>query len=181
MNKIIIDSSKITVVSASESHSKDIWAWRNDPLTRSNSRNTELVPWESHKKWFSNYLVTRRSQMYICIDDSGHKLCMVRFDKLVDNDKNCEYEISINLNPKYRGQRLSSTLVDLAICHFVKQKDGQVTGILAEIKPSNIASIKCFGRASFEQLRSEVNSEEDNKKVNGQEKCNRYYRRISQC
>ena len=173
MNKI--DRKKLTVIPATESHSKDIWAWRNDPLTRNSSRNTDIVPWESHKKWFRNFIVTRPLQMYICIDDNGHNLCMVRFDKLLDDVNSTEYEISVNLNPEYRGKRLSTTLVDLAISHFVKQKDGQVSGITAEIKPSNVASIKCFSRANFKPLEAQHHVTEGNGKLSGiKDKCNKY-------
>ena len=63
---------------------------------------------------------------------------MVRFDKL----GNGEFEISANLNPQFRGQRLSSLLIDLAVKHFVKQTNGPVIGIVAEIKPKNNGKTK---------------------------------------
>ena len=174
-----VDINKVTVVPACESHSKDIWTWRNDPLTRENSRNTDLVPWESHKKWFANFLATKPSQMYICKDDNDHNLCMVRFDKLVDDVNLGDYEISVNLNPAYRGQRLSTTLVDLAISHFVKQMDEKVSGIVAEIKPSNVASIKCFGRANFKLMGAQHSVTQTGQNVRSREnECDKYYRKI---
>ena len=174
--KKMVDKSKIIVVSADESHSKDIWTWRNDPITRKNSRTMDKVPWKNHTKWYGNFLKTKPLQMFICKDDQGNNICMVRFDKL----GNGEYEISANLNPQFRGQRLSSLLIDLAVKHFVKQTNGQVIGIVAEIKPKNIPSIKCFTRAKFIKM-NEEQPKQNEKEINSNNninKCEKYYRKI---
>ena len=52
------------------------------------------------------------------------------------------------MNPKFRGQRLSTPCISLAITTFIGNNTS-VRKILAEIKPENTASVKCFSRVGF--------------------------------
>ena len=83
------------------------------------------------------------------------------------------FEISVNLNPKFRGKKLSTFLIDLSIAHFNKLWGEEVQGIVAEIKPSNIGSRKCFTRAGFKLLKESGNEIDSNK-----EQCQKYYRKL---
>eukprot|EP00944_MAST-04C_sp_MAST-4C-sp1_P003472 g3472.t1 len=166
-----VDTSLIVVVAATQAHSKSIWAWRNDPDTRRNCRIMDIVPWENHVKWYANFLKRKPNCMFVCKDDENNYLCMVRFDKLGEDSR--EFEISVNLNPEFRGKKLSTYLVEISIIHFVKLWGAEVQGIVAEIKPSNIGSKKCFTRAGFKLLKELSNEIDSNK-----EQCQKYYRKI---
>ena len=88
------------------SDSQDIWKLRNDKKTREMSENTKLVSWEAHQEWFKEKLSNSKSIIYIGETFDSHILGMVRFDIV-----RTFYEISINLNPKYRGLNLSHKLL----------------------------------------------------------------------
>ena len=166
-----VDRSTIVVVAATQAHSTSIWTWRNDPDTRKNSRSMDIVPWENHVKWYANFLKRKPNCMFVCKDNENNYLCMVRFDKLGEDSS--EFEISVNLNPKFRGKKLSTFLIDLSIAHFNKLWGEEVQGIVAEIKPSNIGSRKCFTRAGFKLLKESGNEIDSNK-----EQCQKYYRKL---
>ena len=44
--------------------------WVNEPAVRENSFNTELIPWESHQKWFETALADDGVRIYVLMQDS---------------------------------------------------------------------------------------------------------------
>ena len=44
---------------------KDIYEWRNDPLSRSMFKDTSLISLEKHKSWFNKTLNNPDKRMYI--------------------------------------------------------------------------------------------------------------------
>ena len=124
--------------------SQDIWKWRNDPHTREMSANTKKISWEDHSKWYKNILASGSSLIFIGTDDMPpHAIGMVRFD-IDPNGSNAE--VSINLNPSWRGKNISKTLLKLAIEKF---RCLQKTTITATIKKINLASVRCFEDCGF--------------------------------
>jgi len=134
-------SQALEIRRATEADSKEIWEWRNDPTTRANSINTDEVCWDIHNNWYQKSLQNPDRFLYIGIDTNGNKVGMCRLD-VVDK----EIEVSINLNPAFRNQRLSAPLLTSSIRQF--QKSANLT-LLATIKRTNIASKKCFLNAGF--------------------------------
>lgn len=124
--------------------SRNIWKWRNDPHTRRMSASTQKISWEDHSKWYENILASRSSLIFIGTDDTPpHAIGMVRFD-IDPNSSNAE--VSINLNPSWRGKNVSKILLKLAIEKF---RSVQKTRITATIKKVNPASIRCFEECGF--------------------------------
>ena len=122
--------------------SKHIYEWRNDEVTRSMSTNTDIVEWTEHTKWYRSALLNPNKLIIIGEDDKG-KIGMVRFDY---NDERTQAEISINLNPIRRGQKLSSSLLSESI-FFAKPPNN--IRLIAEIRHQNTVSIKCFSKCGF--------------------------------
>ena len=124
--------------------SRNIWKWRNDPYTREMSANTQKISWEDHSKWYEKILASGSSLIFIGTDDKPpHAIGMVRFD-IDQNGLNAE--VSINLNPSWRGKNISKTFLKLAIEKF---RNSQKTSITATIKKVNLASIRCFEECGF--------------------------------
>jgi len=146
MNKEIkqMGEESIKINYATEKDSKELWEWRNDIVTRQNSINEEEVSWGAHSKWFSNSLVNSDRTIFIASNKrKNEKFGMVRFD--VSESKSTA-EVSINLNPLWRGKRKSSIVLRNAIREFSKN----ITCVLtAEIKPNNKPSIRCFEDNNF--------------------------------
>jgi len=85
--------SGISMRNANEEDSAKLFEWRNHPSIRLVSRNTELITWENHQKWFA--VVMASQDIVLLIGQIGTvPVGVVRFDK----QKDCA-EISIYLVP----------------------------------------------------------------------------------
>jgi RimJ/RimL family protein N-acetyltransferase len=129
--------------------SLDILSWRNDKKTIFFSANAKLVNKENHKKWFKKYLSDPRTKFYmgyLIKKDEKKKIGVVRFDIKI------KYAlVSINLNPRMRGKKLSSILLSVAIKKFLRFKKIK---LVAQIKNNNFASISCFLKNNFSFFKS---------------------------
>jgi RimJ/RimL family protein N-acetyltransferase len=134
----------LTIRRAVEADSKDIWQWRNDPTTKANSINSDDVSWENHCVWYQKSLQNPDRFLYIGIDPTDQKIGMCRFD--ISGD---EAEVSINLNPAFRNQKLSEPLLISSIRQFYKSSN---IVLLATIKHFNIASQQCFKKTGFTHI-----------------------------
>ncbi len=133
---------RLTLRQATLEDSLDLFNWRNDPVTREMSRNTEPIPWESHEKWYEKALADSRKKILMAENEEG-KIGMVRFD--YQNSHSAE--VNININPIFRGKGYGQLVLDNG-CKYGFSKLG-LNRIYAEIKKTNIPSIKLFERAGF--------------------------------
>ena len=95
--------SKLKVREANIDDSNEIFEWRNDPITRQMSFNSDVVTFSTHNKWFENSLHNKNKYLLI-VEEKGRKISVVRFD--IKEEKSTA-EININLNPLERGERFS--------------------------------------------------------------------------
>ena len=128
----------IKIIPAAQIHCKIILDWKNNIDSRKNSLNSKIISFENHQKWYNNYLTKNPLQLLICKLGDNY-VGMVRFDNIY-NEKS--WNISINLNPLFRNKKLSVVCLKKAIEFFTSHRDCEY--IYADIKPTNIASIKCF-------------------------------------
>lgn len=132
---------------ASESDSRDLWDWRNDPATRAASLASDVVNWDDHTMWFNRAITDPLRAIYIgqAQADFASSVGMCRFD--VDPQLSTA-EVSINLNPDHRGKKLSKHLLLESVRKF-RDDFPSVTQVTALIKESNIPSKKLFLAAGF--------------------------------
>jgi UDP-2,4-diacetamido-2,4,6-trideoxy-beta-L-altropyranose hydrolase len=165
-------AAQVHIKPAQQHDCEDLWHWRNDPLTRANSLNTDKVSYDQHCAWFDS-LMSDASQFLVIgaipnksFSENMHKIGMVRFDIVPISELNSDAQkpvksankviVSINLNPDFRAKGLSVSLLTNAIESF---KESIVSAsspiprnikyIEATIKEGNKASIKCFENAGF--------------------------------
>ena len=122
--------------------SVDILCWRNNINTRMMSKNNNIINQNEHNKWFNLALDDPNCFIYIGIKNNV-KLGIVKFDC---NFNNMSTEVSINLNPKVRGQGISSDLLHLSIKNISYLKFNLYK---ATIKTSNNLSKKIFVKCGF--------------------------------
>ena len=122
--------------------SRLIWKWRNDPVTCKMSRDTELVPWETHKTWYMQKVKEGVSVILIA-SINKEPTCMIRFDY---KDKDVA-EINVNMNPTKRGNKWSTAIL-LEACRYGFAML-HLNQIYAEIKPENKPSVKIFEAVGF--------------------------------
>ena len=93
-----------------------LFAWRNDPLTRTQSIRTQPVEWESHLAWLAASLQNPDRQLFIAeqalpVEQATDVLGTVRADKMDE-----EYELSWTVAPEQRGygwgRKMVAALID---------------------------------------------------------------------
>jgi len=112
--------------------------WRNDPISRKNSFNQDLIDTETHKDWLIKSLSLLSRKIYILEDPINGAVGTIRCDTNSDNTNT----LSWNISPKERGKGYGNLILKM----FLKDATGE---FLAEIKDSNIASIKLAKKNGF--------------------------------
>ena len=119
--------------------------WANDPLVRTNSFNAEIIPAETHRKWFYERLRdSENCKIYIVETNEGLPIGQVRFQKVED-----EWELHYSLAAIGRGQKIGHKMLVVAIDEFRASFD-QVT-ILAQVRKNNKASQKALEQLGFQK------------------------------
>jgi RimJ/RimL family protein N-acetyltransferase len=124
-----------------ESDIREIWSWRNDLTTRNNSISSDVITWAVHSRWFYSALEDKNSLSFVGLVGAD-KVGLCRFT-LIGNVA----EVSINLNPAFRGKRLASPLLKYSIAEYCKSELN--VNFSATIKHSNHSSIACFESVGF--------------------------------
>lgn len=107
--------------------------WRNDPLTRSNSRMQGAISQEEHQVWLTGVLASKGSLFYIAEDD-GHPVGCVRAQK-GELTTELTWELSWTIAPNARGKGYGKAMV----VKFVRELLANVP-VTACIEEGNIAS-----------------------------------------
>jgi len=123
----------------------DLFHLSNERAVRENSLTPEEIMLSNHEEWFQKKLNDEQCVFYIVKDANNQFLGQVRFDR----NKNKDYTISIGLGKQLRGSGLGSAIIAKATEQLCC--DRQVNKIIAIVKPSNIASIKSFEKAQYQQ------------------------------
>ena len=113
--------------------------WRNDPLTRRNSLNSDIIEEEPHKKWLKKSLTEEGVDIYI-LNDAGKDVGMIRSDFVKLNT----YVLSWNIAPEFRGFGYGNKILKTFL-------DNNTGNFIAEIKTENIPSIKMVNKLGFEK------------------------------
>ena len=142
----------IVIVTAKDVHSEMLWQWRNDPITRKMSNNTEKISWEAHSCWFEKVLLDNSTKLYLG-EEIGIPIGVIRFDKC-DNDEYV-YEVSINISPESRGKGFGKKLINNGIRRFLKEV-ANCKLIRAEVKKDNESSKKLFKSCGFTSSKCEI-------------------------
>ena len=133
----------IEIMKAKIADSEDIWLWRNDDLTKKMSITSNDIRWEEHCVWYRNCLIDPNIYFYVGYIDLNKKIGTCRFNVNIDSSF---AEVSINMNPKFRGKNLSSKFLSSSIEIFHSDKN---VNLIARIKKINLISIKCFINNGF--------------------------------
>src|SRR5690606_22792295 len=138
----------VAVRAARPDDSRSLWEWRNDPVSRENSHSSAEVPFRDHDAWFTHSLSSARRRIYIALDENEARIGMVSFD--ADAKRAL---VSINLAPDARGRGASHPLLEAALDAFHLDRPA-VVEVIAEVKESNVASLRLFAAAGFGRVGS---------------------------
>lgn len=141
-NYLCLNSRKATLKDC-----KKYYDWANDPKTRLQSYNSDVIPYDSHEKWFSSRIDDKNSRLYI-ISLFNEDIGQIRFQL----QKN-EATISYSLDQNHRGKRLSNLLLKKGI-ELIKEEFDDSLKIIGFVKNDNIASLKAFRNLNFSESKA---------------------------
>lgn len=136
------DAPNVTLRPITVEDSADLLAWRNDPLTRDNSRNADAVTQQEHVAWLSRVTADPNRRVWIGVEGGvpvGTTSAL--------RDDGGTVEISVTVAPAARGHGLAAVLIRLAVAWA--REIWPDARIRAEIKPDNRASRKAFESCGF--------------------------------
>ncbi len=123
---------------ATLSDAKVLFEWRNDPLTRMRSLNSELVDFPKHLVWIETVLKNPNQRLYVAeLDNIPIGTCRADFD-------GSQFRLSWTVAPKHRGKGFGLEMVR-KLCQLH-------TPYIAEIKKDNQASIKIAEALSMSRI-----------------------------
>jgi spore coat polysaccharide biosynthesis predicted glycosyltransferase SpsG/RimJ/RimL family protein N-acetyltransferase len=136
---------EVRVRPAAGSDAHRLHEWRNDPQTRAASRTQDPVPWEDHLRWLEASLRRDDRRLFVASDDAGD-VGTIRWDR----EGQGEWEVSITVAPRRRGQRLAGALLaagERALAEAVPGRE--LTAYLAVVHEENAASVRLFAAAGY--------------------------------
>ena len=135
----------ITVRFATLSDAEGLFQWRNELETRMASQNCAEVVWDQHLSWLAAVLEDPQRFLYVGSRVGADKstIGMCRFDV-----EGTSAEVSINLNPDFRGRGLAQSILQESITRFAHDR-GEALRLTATIRPLNTASVRIFTEIGF--------------------------------
>ena len=134
----------LTLRQAVESDSEALLEWRNDATTRAFSLISDEVTREEHDAWLNKTMQDKNCLLLIG-EVLGNPVGMVRINILSDSGLG---QVSINLNPDFRGRGISRQLLGSSLL-FGAQVLNNISKYCADIHIENVASQKIFISAGF--------------------------------
>jgi L-amino acid N-acyltransferase YncA len=134
-----IDGVRVRRARTSDAHR--LWYWRNDPVARAMSAQTDPVAFDDHLRWLRSTIADPMRMLLIGWNGAG-ELGQIRFDR-----RDVDTEVSMSVAQEHRGT-VGGLLLRAGIRHFRRSWPNQP--ILAQVKEENEASRRMFERARFE-------------------------------
>lgn len=134
----------LTLRQAVESDSASLLEWRNDATTKAFSLSSDEVTREQHEAWLNKTLQDKNCLLIIG-EVLGDPVGMVRINILPDSNS---AQVSINLNPDFRGRGFSRQLLGSSLL-FAAQVFDNAYKYCADIHFENVASQKIFVSLGF--------------------------------
>ena len=119
-----------------------IFNWRNHPLVRNHSGNTQEINWEEHREWFEQRLSDTSGPILIG-EVNSQALGVVRFDI-----SNHEAMVSIYLVPDSGLKGWGGCLLEQAE-NWLRQHHPGVVKLHAQVLPNNEPSKKLFDKLNY--------------------------------
>jgi RimJ/RimL family protein N-acetyltransferase len=136
------DRTVVTLRPATRDDAADLLAWRNDPITRGNSRNTAEVTPAEHAAWLDRVLADPNRRLWVGM---VHRVPVGTSSATRGVDG--AVEIAVTVAPDARGRGLAAKLVSGAVEQA--RSVWRAARIRAEIKPDNVPSRRAFERCGF--------------------------------
>lgn len=116
--------------------------WANDPAVRSNSFNTDPIPYDTHVKWFNKVLNSGDVFLYVLMEND------VAVGQIRISISDSVAEISYSISSDFRGKGYGHKIVSLLI-EKIRDDMPDIKTVCARVKTGNEASRKVFDNEGF--------------------------------
>lgn len=145
-NYIDLFSQKVTIRPVEKADCDLLFAWANDPVTRSMAFSKEQIPYGQHVRWFERKL-TSDSLMYICYAQEK-PIGQVRFDI----ERNSAY-VDISVAPEHRGNAYGKEILRATTQEVFRNSPKMV--IEADVLIDNIPSQRMFEACEYKRVNAD--------------------------
>lgn len=104
-------------------------SWRNDMMTRTASKNSELVAVDVHLKWLAEVISNPNRRLYVAEEKA------IPFGTVRADYSDCAWELSWTVANEFRGKKLAKLMVALLAANL----EGEIR---AQIKANNFSSMR---------------------------------------
>lgn len=118
-------------------------AWRNDPATRSSSRDKALVDSTQHLTWLTRALADDSRHLLVVSDAGGAPVATLRWDGLEGD----VWEVSVTVAPAARGRGVARAALAAAEEWLLATR--RPRQLVAVVHPNNAASLRLFEGAGY--------------------------------
>lgn len=118
--------------------------WANDSDTRNNSFDSQTIDYQTHTNWFLRKIVDKNTLLLVFENEEQTPVGQVRIEQ-----KSNENIIGISIDKNFRGLGLAVPMLEDSCKIFFEEFDEKL--IHAYIKKSNLASVKSFKKADFQE------------------------------
>ena len=136
-------SCNIEVRAVRQSDSENLFNWRNHPIIRAVSRNSDPVSWEGHQSWFKS-LLSDPHRFLVIGEINAKPVGVARFDNV-----NSRAEVSIYLVPDISNSGLGSELLHSAECWLLCNHP-EIKQLTANVLANNERSKRLFLGAGYQ-------------------------------
>lgn len=120
-----------------------LFEWVNDPVVRQFSFSSDPIPYENHFSWVKNKLGNPNS-LLLFAEIQGQPVAHLRFDR-----NGSKALISYQIGKNFRGKGLGHRVLQVGLLEL-KKYFPEVTEAVGYVQPKNIASVRAFEKAEFE-------------------------------
>ncbi len=120
-----------------------LYKWANDPVVRTNSFNTNPIPYESHVMWFNKMMENPTVLQFILMDED------IPVGQIRLNIEDDEAEIRYSIGFEFRGKGFGHKILQL-IAEEIASEYPHITTLVAKVKPNYLASNKLFESEGYE-------------------------------
>ncbi|WP_324671004.1 UDP-2,4-diacetamido-2,4,6-trideoxy-beta-L-altropyranose hydrolase [Hymenobacter sp. GOD-10R] len=144
---LVLPSFSLQLRPVAPADSEQLFEWANEPAVRQHSFNPNPISLAEHEQWFQNRLNDPNSILLIAEDSTTRQAAgLIRFSV-----ENTEATLSYLLGANYRGKGLAAGLLAAGTWQLLQQFPA-VRQVVGHVQATNLASIRAFERAGFQEL-----------------------------
>ncbi|MCK5098297.1 MAG: UDP-2,4-diacetamido-2,4,6-trideoxy-beta-L-altropyranose hydrolase [Desulfobacteraceae bacterium] len=146
ISEIIAPSPKETLglCAAEISDMENYFLWVNEPEARKYAFTHEIIPWDTHKAWFTEKISSDKTLMWVLQTDQGLPVGQIRFD--IENET---AEIDYSIDSLVRNQGFAKVLLSKGIKAFKSENNSK--NIQALVDNENLSSFRVFQKLGFKE------------------------------